>query len=112
MRGDGGRFTTLPPSRLVVPGRLSEHSCSFDHRASQPRLCGRGAGVTAQSSLCPASSNAGRSNTAPPAVQSKAANAKHSATMTRDRNNSRCAGVMPHDNMKNARRVSRRACVA
>jgi hypothetical protein len=29
-------------------------------------------------------------NTAPPAVQSKAANAKHGATMTRDRNHSRC----------------------
>ena len=60
----------------------------------------------------PAASIAGRSRTAPPAVQSKAANAKHSATMTRDRNNSRCAGIMPHDTMKNARRVSRRACAA
>src|SRR3954453_22838333 len=72
----------------------------------------RGAGVTAQSSLCPALSTAGRSNTAPPAVQSKAANAKHSAAMTRDRNHSRCAGVMPHGSMKTPAGWSRMACAA
>ena len=31
MRGDGGRFTTPPPSRLEARSRLSKHSCSFDH---------------------------------------------------------------------------------
>src|SRR5215204_4951497 len=31
VRGDGGRFTTSPPSRLATPSRLSQHSCSFDH---------------------------------------------------------------------------------
>ena len=31
MRGDGGRFTTPPPSRLEARSRLSQHSCSFDH---------------------------------------------------------------------------------
>ena len=29
--GDGGRFTTPPPSRLEARSRLSKHSCSFDH---------------------------------------------------------------------------------
>src|SRR5215208_4712893 len=32
VRGDGGRFTTPPPSRLAAPSRLSQHSCSFDYR--------------------------------------------------------------------------------
>jgi hypothetical protein len=32
VRGDGGRFTTPPPSRLEARSRLSRlHSCSFDH---------------------------------------------------------------------------------
>src|SRR5215207_7472594 len=31
VRGDGGRFTTPPPSRLAAPSRLSQHSCSLNH---------------------------------------------------------------------------------
>src|SRR5215208_6864507 len=41
VRGDGGRFTTPPPSRLEAPSRLSQHSCSFDHLVGAREQGGR-----------------------------------------------------------------------
>src|SRR5215204_2687853 len=40
VRGDGGRFTTPPPSRLEAR-RLSQHSCSFDHLVGADQQAGR-----------------------------------------------------------------------
>ena len=119
-----GGHKNAEPAELarVLRARRSGHAAAAPITAMTSRRLNRSPRVSANamrsrgrrhrsSSLCPAFSTAGVKHP-PPAVQSKAANAKHSATMTRDQNNSRCAGVMPHDNMKNARRVSRRAWVA
>ena len=40
------RFTTPPPSLLVAPSRLSQHSCSFNHLVS----AGEGLGATVRPS--------------------------------------------------------------
>src|SRR5215203_3261193 len=85
--------------RLRSPsGGWHEHSLRKirlrQFRTSEPRILHHVPICHDQSSLCPASSRTGRSNTAPPAVQSKAANAKHSATIMTERNHSLLGGVM------------------